>query len=223
MSLTAVDDLRQKYTTLRDVFKKNNLDAVPFTERLRGETNLVNIRDGIHAMRNFLIASGCLEDDPYVKRIPADNRPEYDLACRESAEDYLNGVSPRKTERFDAGTSRRSAPVAKSSPPSSRPNMSVGVANPVADKFYMVGDVPMQTVLGRNGHLYARRRSPSGRWEYVKGAIYAIRERGRVASVADIAAYGLASGVCFVCGRRLSDPDSVKAGIGPVCAKRVGR
>lgn len=223
MSLTAVDHLRQKYTELGKVFKKNGLDASPFTERLRGETDLANIREGLDAMRNFLLVNRCLEDDPYVRRIPADNRPEYDLACRESVEDYLRGESLKEpvisSPPTAARTSRRSASATKPS----RPNMSVGVANPVADKFYMVGDVPMQAVLGRNGHLYARRRSPSGRWEYVKGAIYAIRERGRVASVADIAAYGLASGVCFVCGRRLSDPDSVKAGIGPVCAKRVGR
>ena len=32
--------------------------------------------------------------------------------------------------------------------------------------------------------------------------------------------YGHALGVCAVCGRALTDPDSIAAGIGPVCAKR---
>lgn len=223
MAATFLNDLRQKYTALRVVFRANNLDISPFDERLRGKTDPESIREGIHAMRHFLIANGCMEDDPFVKRIPADNRPEYDLACLNSVEDWLNAPYPKTLAQQVEEISRRSAPATKPSTPSARPTMSVGVASPLADKFYMVGDVPMQAVKGRNGHLYARRRSPSGKWEYVKGAIYAIRERGRVASVADIAAYGLASGVCFVCGRRLSDPDSVRAGIGPVCAKRVGR
>ena len=35
-------------------------------------------------------------------------------------------------------------------------------------------------------------------------------------------AYSLLSGNCFVCNAPLDDPVSVKAGIGPVCAKRLG-
>lgn len=34
--------------------------------------------------------------------------------------------------------------------------------------------------------------------------------------------YGIETGICGVCGRRLEDPASVEAGIGPVCAKRLG-
>lgn len=33
--------------------------------------------------------------------------------------------------------------------------------------------------------------------------------------------YGIKLGVCGVCGRTLTDEDSIKAGIGPVCAKRM--
>ncbi len=35
-------------------------------------------------------------------------------------------------------------------------------------------------------------------------------------------AYGLKSGECSCCGRPLSDPKSIAAGIGPVCAKKWG-
>lgn len=36
----------------------------------------------------------------------------------------------------------------------------------------------------------------------------------------EVANIGRASGICQVCGRELTDPQSVKIGIGPVCAQR---
>lgn len=195
----AMEQMREQYKRLYSVFKSNDLEVTPFASRLKGESDPNKVRDGLVAMRNFLITQGCLESDPEVRNVPKDNRPEYDLACREFVEDYF-----------------LSTPV-----PTACPRQQALGVQPVADKFYMVGDTPMQAVMGRNGYLYARRRLPNGRWEYVKGAIFAIRERGRTATVEDIAAYGLASGKCFVCGKRLTEPKSVKSGIGPVCAKRV--
>lgn len=35
-------------------------------------------------------------------------------------------------------------------------------------------------------------------------------------------AYGIRSGKCGVCGRKLTTPESLKAGIGPVCAEKLG-
>lgn len=37
-----------------------------------------------------------------------------------------------------------------------------------------------------------------------------------------LVAYGRETGVCGACGRRLTDPESVAAGIGPVCAAKIG-
>lgn len=37
-----------------------------------------------------------------------------------------------------------------------------------------------------------------------------------------LVAYGWSTGTCGVCARRLTDPESVAAGIGPVCAAKVG-
>lgn len=34
----------------------------------------------------------------------------------------------------------------------------------------------------------------------------------------EAAAYGLAHGYCLICGRELTDPNSVERGIGPICA-----
>lgn len=192
--------LRAQYAALAQVFNSNNLPLNLFADRLKGETDMGRIREGVSAMRDYLIYRGFMENDPQVAAIPDDNRPEHDLALRDSVESYLTLTPVRAA----------ASPVVHG----------VGTT-PVADKFYMVGDTPMQAVMGRNGHLYARRRSSDGKWEYVKGAIYAIRAHGRPATVSDIARHGLASGQCFVCGKRLRDPKSVKAGIGPKCAKLV--
>lgn len=58
------------------------------------------------------------------------------------------------------------------------------------------------------------------RWVYAPG------EAADVASVQpmtlkEAAKFGHMYGVCFVCCRPLTDPESVQRGIGPVCAKRV--
>lgn len=34
--------------------------------------------------------------------------------------------------------------------------------------------------------------------------------------------YGFATSTCSLCGRRLSDPESIKAGVGPICAQGWG-
>lgn len=54
------------------------------------------------------------------------------------------------------------------------------------------------------------------------GAQRGVRDSGHRLSVAEAAEYGLETGWCIVCGRRLTDPKSVKAGIGPVCITRQG-
>lgn len=72
-----------------------------------------------------------------------------------------------------------------------------------------------------SGNLYAKRLNLiGGGFEYVAGAIRSIRATDRM-TLADAMALGVATGVCCVCGRELSDSDSVARGIGPVCAGRV--
>lgn len=61
-----------------------------------------------------------------------------------------------------------------------------------------------------------------GSWQYAPGAGRSIAAEGLIAlTVADAARLGHLHGVCVVCGRSLTDPESVARGIGPVCAKRV--
>ena len=201
VSVPNLGALRAQYTSLAAVFRSNQLDLVPFSSRLKGETDPLKVRDGVSAMRQFLIYRGFLENDPDVSAVSDDNRPEYDLACREYVEDYMSRVQVREA----------SQPA----------QVQLGVT-PQPGKFYMVGSVPFEAVMSRNGMMYARRRhNDTGKWEYAKGAIFAVRDNGREATVEDIAKFSLRHRRCFVCGRKLQTEKSVAKGIGPVCEKTV--
>lgn len=66
-----------------------------------------------------------------------------------------------------------------------------------------------------SGNLYAKIRKGT-HWEYAKGAIYKLQPQTKV--TLEIAkAYGIATGNCMICGRQLTNPESVSFGIGPIC------
>ena len=54
---------------------------------------------------------------------------------------------------------------------------------------------------------------------YAPGAVLALRPEHKM-SLEQASKFGLAFGVCCVCGALLTDPKSVADGIGPICAKR---
>lgn len=75
------------------------------------------------------------------------------------------------------------------------------------------------------GNLYAMRfvqegATKSERFVYERGGIYRISATDRM-SVEEAQELGALVGMCCVCGADLTDEKSVRAGIGPVCAKRV--
>ena len=81
-------------------------------------------------------------------------------------------------------------------------------------RFYLV-------VATKDGErLYAKEALEDGSWDYEKGAIYNLYAEDR-ATVEEVAERGRLTGSCCVCARRLTDPNSVNAGIGPICARRV--
>lgn len=71
-------------------------------------------------------------------------------------------------------------------------------------------------------NLYAKQLINRGgdryTWEYVSGAIYAVKKADLV-TLARGQELSRLIGACCVCNRTLTDPKSVNAGIGPVCAK----
>lgn len=88
------------------------------------------------------------------------------------------------------------------------------------DKTYIV------VVPNRAGtHTYAKRlviNDNRARWDYAPGLGHKIASDGMVpVTLAEAAAWGHMHGICFVCCRQLTDPQSVADGIGPVCKKRI--
>jgi Family of unknown function (DUF6011) len=70
------------------------------------------------------------------------------------------------------------------------------------------------------GRLYAKHLDLINGFEYEAGAIYKITAGDRM-TLEQAKLFGVETGFCCVCGILLTDPKSVLAGIGPVCAKRV--
>lgn len=78
-----------------------------------------------------------------------------------------------------------------------------------------------------SGNLYAvawvdgdRDSGVEGDWSYVGRRPFRRFSDDTRASLEQAKAFGRETGVCCVCGRTLTDPDSIAAGIGPVCATR---
>lgn len=92
-------------------------------------------------------------------------------------------------------------------------------AEPVAEGIYRTTDGTVyRVVTSEAGNRYAKRLRESGRgFDYAQGAIRNLTAGDRL-TLEQAAALGLQFGACVVCGRELSDPDSVAMGIGPVCA-----
>ncbi len=79
-----------------------------------------------------------------------------------------------------------------------------------------------QVVRSKAGRLYAKLNvgtQSGGQWEYAAGAITKLKPEMRM-DLAAVSKYGKETGTCLVCGRTLTNPDSIEAGIGPICASR---
>ena len=102
------------------------------------------------------------------------------------------------------------------------------VANPVTEAgMYRRDGLVYRVKQARGGgNFYALRYcpevigAPGDRFVYTPGAIRLLSADDRM-SLAEAKALGHQFGQCCVCGAELTDPKSVEAGIGPVCAKRV--
>lgn len=70
-----------------------------------------------------------------------------------------------------------------------------------------------------SGSLYAMRLI-GNKFIYEAGVVRNLKASQRM-SLDQAKAYGVQTGTCCVCAAVLSDPKSIAAGIGPVCAKRV--
>lgn len=93
----------------------------------------------------------------------------------------------------------------------------------ISEGFYALSEEEIyQVVRSKAGRLYAKvlvGTQSGGRWEYAAGAIVKLKPEMRM-DLAAVSKYGKETGTCLVCGRTLTNPDSIEAGIGPICASR---
>lgn len=91
----------------------------------------------------------------------------------------------------------------------------------VEDAYYKDSEGTFyQAKRSKAGHLYAMTLVPHGKkfkWVYAPGAMKNF-QNWKPVSAEDAAAFGKAWGHCMVCARLLTNPDSIEAGIGPICA-----
>lgn len=90
--------------------------------------------------------------------------------------------------------------------------------------FYVWGERVVKVTRSKAGRLYALALDDeTGRFEYdtaaTRGWQHAIATgEARRLTVEEAAAYGRRTGRCMCCGRTLTNPESIAAGIGPICA-----
>lgn len=95
------------------------------------------------------------------------------------------------------------------------------VGTEVGTGYYLHEGQPVVVVESKTGNLYAKvlvLGGPKARWDYAPGLVTKLT--GAPATLEIAKQWGHAHGYCFACGAQLTDPVSVEAGIGPVCAKK---
>lgn len=91
----------------------------------------------------------------------------------------------------------------------------------VATGMYRVGERVFKVLPSRSSDRHYAKELTGSRddgftFEYAKGAMYLIRDEHRM-TLEQAAEFGKLTGSCCCCGRLLTDPQSISAGIGPVC------
>jgi hypothetical protein len=95
----------------------------------------------------------------------------------------------------------------------------------ITEGMWLVGDDIttgriFKVIPSRESDRHYARELVDGDFVYAKGAMYVIAESGRRMTLDEAKQYGAITGRCCVCGRMLTDPNSIAAKIGPVCAKK---
>lgn len=152
---------------------------------------------------------------------------ETERLATEQPEAYAAGIAVNiardlwRAESFTKEAASKVIDVLKAAPyppkdarPSETPSEAPEGMHRLDGKIYKVQRSP------ESGRLYAKQLMGGGNhWEfmYAKGAIRRLSE-STMMSLEEAKEFGLLYGVCCVCGRTLTNEDSIAAGIGPVCS-----
>lgn len=99
-------------------------------------------------------------------------------------------------------------------------SLPVGPGNGLTPGVYRVDDIIVRVYPARgSGHLVASKYADD-EWVYLGAAGRFVRPEHRL-GLDETRAFGRETGVCAVCGRMLTNAESIEAGIGPVCLSKV--
>lgn len=99
----------------------------------------------------------------------------------------------------------------------------------IEDGFYYVMDQDRQVKIykvlrSQAGNQYAKVLDPSegeSAFGYEPGGIQVVREQGKPLTLEQAKEFGQLYGICIMCGRTLTNEESIEAGIGPICATKL--
>lgn len=154
-----------------------------------------------------------------------------DLLVRKSVFDTREEAAERVTEKIEDGSltfekaSRHIGLLLDTADPE-KPVETAVEAVELTPGMYQVGNAFYRVKKSKStGRLYASLLVATGdedkpyRYERAVGALRLIRPEHRM-SADEIKAFGRVSGQCMDCCRTLTKPESIAAGIGPICAKK---
>lgn len=95
------------------------------------------------------------------------------------------------------------------------------VTEPVGEGFYCQGELYYKVQTSKtSGKRYALCWSGK-KWIYAQGAIYKLSVSDKM-TAEQASMFGKKTGHCCICSKLLTNPESVSAGIGPICKDKMG-
>lgn len=157
-----------------------------------------------------------------LRAIDPDNAAEDMLAIEQADSPLTKAGASREIERL-IGERDRVRKVAKAErQQAQQAEQGTPSATDLSEGFYRAGNGDIYQVFqARHGsHLLAKvLDQETGKFEYAGAAKRFVKADQRM-TLEEAQEYGKQTGICMVCSRRLTAPESVEAGIGPVCARR---
>lgn len=145
-----------------------------------------------------------------------DHIQEHGYGDAEQASGWINALKEckrnwREEDRAKPRTSRAAAATTASEPDAG---------------MYCKGDTIYRVYLGqKSGRMLVKQlvgdETHGYSYEYLGAAAYRLPQDASPLPLEEAKKFGRMTGTCCVCARRLDNPESVDAGIGPVCAGRM--
>lgn len=132
--------------------------------------------------------------------------------------------APKKAVDKPKPLARVEAPIAEKTPERSAQAQEKPISRDrvLGEGYFKHGETVAKVQISKtSGKPYAKVLDlETGRFEYAPGVVSQLAESDRL-TVEVAAAMGRATGVCMICARELTNPESIERGIGPICAGRL--